>query len=105
LASAGVLLLAPGSRGPVWISLGLGALLQLPLGWWLVRSVGSPRFLLPWVLGMLARLAGLAAMGLLLAPAWGWNAQAPMVALVLLFTGMLVVEAWVLWTEQFGTRG
>jgi hypothetical protein len=54
---------------------------------------------------MLARLAGLAAMGLLLAPAWDWNPRAPLVALVLLFTGMLAVEAWALWTEQFGTRG
>lgn len=97
-------MLPTGVRHPVQATLAMGALLQLPLGWWLVRSVGSERFMAPWVLGMAARLAGLAVIGLVVVPARGWQPEAPLLALVLLFCGTLAVEGLVLWTEHFGTR-
>ena len=91
-------------QSPVRVTLAMGTLLQLPLGWWLVRSVGSPRFLTPWVLGMLARLVVLGLVGLVVVPARGWPLEAPLLALVLLFGATLSVEGAVLWTEHFGTR-
>ena len=81
----------------------MGAALQLPLGWWLIRWVGSERWLVPWVVGMLARLAGLAFIGLVIVPAEGWQPERPLLAVVLLFVATLVLEGLVLWTEHFVT--
>ncbi len=96
-------LLAPATQLSVRATLAMGGALQLPLGWWLVRSVGSQKYLLPWVLGMLARLLGLGLIGLLVVPAQGWDPRAPLFALVLFFSATLAVEGLVLWTEHFGT--
>jgi hypothetical protein len=97
-------MLPPELRVPVRATLAMGAALQLPLGWWLISSVGSERWLVPWVVGILARLTGLAVIGLVVMPSLGWQPESPLLAVVLLFVGTLLIEGLVLWTEHFGTR-
>ena len=60
VGAAGLLTLAAapaGSRPAIAWGLGLGLLLQAPLGWWTLRAVGTDRFLGVWGLGMLVRFA------------------------------------------------
>ncbi|HTC24692.1 MAG TPA: hypothetical protein VK688_10030 [Gemmatimonadales bacterium] len=70
------------------LALGITLLVQGPLGWWLVSSLGRERFFAVWVLGMLLRLLVVAVTGLLVVPALGWSAAPVMLALV----GFLVVS-------------
>jgi hypothetical protein len=69
---------------------GLG--LQAPLGWWTLRSVGTPRFLLVWGFGMLARLAVVALVGLVVLPAMGRAAGPLLGAMAGVLVALLVVE-------------
>lgn len=104
LSWAGSLMVPTPARTVLWLTLTVGAALQLPLGWWLVRWVGSRQVVLPWVLGMLARLAGLALVGLVLIPALGGDPEMPLVGLVLFYAATLGVEGLVLWHEHLGTQ-
>ena len=79
----------PGAwRAGLWLALGITLLVQGPLGWWLVSSLGTERFLVVWVLGMLLRLAVVGLTGLVLVPTLGWPAAPTLLALV----GFLVVS-------------
>jgi heme A synthase len=79
----------PGAWRPGWwLALGLTLVVQGPLGWWLVVSIGTERFLAVWVLGILTRLALVALVGLVVIPAFGWPAAPALLALV----GLLVVS-------------
>lgn len=64
VALAGWRLTDGAERSAVWWGLGLALLVQVPLGWWVVRSVGTGRFLGAWAIGMLARLALLGGLAL-----------------------------------------
>ena len=77
-ATAGFLV--PQSRPGIWPALGATVLVQGPLGWWLIRSLGTERLLIVWGLGIGARVALMGAFGLIGA--------------------MLVVESVVLWLAQ-----
>jgi heme A synthase len=79
-------------RDDVAAGIGLGLLVQAPLGWWTVRSVGSERFQLVWVLGMVFRLAVVAVAGLILVPQFRWEMVAALGALVATMLVLLVVE-------------
>lgn len=94
VAAALIALLAGGREG--WLALGLAAVVQAPLGWWLVESVGKPRFLGVWVTGMLARLALVGVMGLGIVPLLHLRAAAVLVPLVLLLTVFVLLEGVVL---------
>jgi hypothetical protein len=100
LATAGVvglssaLLLGPEHRAGVTYGVLIGLLIQAPLGWWTIRSIGSPRFQLAWMAGMLIRLIMLAVGGLVLAPKYGWNTGAMLVSLVGTLLLLLMIEAW-----------
>jgi hypothetical protein len=72
----------------------IGIVVQAPLGWWTIRSIGTPRFQLAWVAGMLVRLMVLAIAALVLAPEYGWNTAATLVSLVATLLVLLMVEAW-----------
>jgi hypothetical protein len=72
------------------IAAGLG--LQAPLGWWTLRSVGTPRFLMVWGFGMLARLALVALVGLVVLPALGRSAGPMLGSVVGALVALLVVE-------------
>lgn len=79
----------PGAWQPGWwLALGTTLAIQGPLGWWLVISIGTGRFLGVWVLGILVRLALVALFGLVVIPALGWPAAPILLALV----GFLVVS-------------
>ena len=48
-----------------------GLILQAPLGWLALRSIGTDHFMVSWVAGMVVRLAAVGVAGLVLAPALG----------------------------------
>jgi hypothetical protein len=70
----------------------IGLAIQAPLGWWTVRSIGTERFQLVWLGGMVIRLAVVALAALLLA-ATEWDAAPVLMALVATLLVLLLVEA------------
>jgi heme A synthase len=95
VGAAGLLLVAAAPAGPrpaiAW-GLGVGLLLQAPLGWWTLRTVGTERFLTVWGLGMLVRFAVVAVAAFALMPAPG-DLAAPMLAtMVGTLVALLLVE-------------
>jgi hypothetical protein len=96
----GLLAFAPPIWRPaLWVALGLVMVVQVPLGTWLLRSLGSKRFLAVWVLGMLSRLALIGVAGLVLFPAFHWPAAPGLITLVLLLMASLALEGLVLLLE------
>ncbi len=79
----------PGAwRAGWWLALGITLMVQSPLGWWLVTSVGADRFFAVWVIGMLLRLAVVGVTGLVLVPRLGLLPAPTLLPLV----GFLVVS-------------
>ncbi len=105
LAAAGCALLVgvPAGRG-VWLALGVALLVQGPMGWWLVQSIGTPQVVAVWTLGMLARLGSLALVGLLLLPALGWPLAPGLLAMAVLLVALLAVEIFAIWTQTRAGR-
>jgi heme A synthase len=87
-----VFAVSPDIRREVASGIGLALLVQAPLGWWTVRSIGTERFQLAWVLGMVIRLALVAVAGLILVPELRWELLATLAALVATMLVLLVVE-------------
>jgi hypothetical protein len=101
VAALGLMVVVPAGWRPsmAW-GLGTGLLLQAPLGWWTLRSIGSDSFLMVWVLGILVRLAVVAIAAFALIPALG-DAAAPMlVTMVGILVALLLVEGTVAMREQ-----
>jgi heme A synthase len=92
--------LGPELREEVAFGVLIGLLVQAPLGWWTVRSLGTERFQLIWMVGMVIRLAVVAIAGLVLAPAYGWHTVAIVAALVATLLVLLLVEAMTALREQ-----
>jgi hypothetical protein len=82
-----------------WLSLGLAMAVQIPLGTWLLASLGSDRFLAVWVLGMLSRLVLIGVVGLVVLPAFHWPAAPVLITLLLLLMASLALEGLVLLVE------
>jgi hypothetical protein len=100
LLCLGLIAFAPPEWRPgLWLSLGLALAVQIPLGVWLLGSLGSERFLPVWVLGMLARLALTGVAALVLFPAFHWPAAPGLLTLVLLLMASLALEGGVLLLE------
>ena len=95
VGAAGLLAMAAApavSRPGVAWGLAVGLLLQAPLGWWTLRTIGTEGFLLVWGLGMLLHfgLVGVAAFALMRVSA---ELAAPMLAtLVGVLVALLLVE-------------
>jgi hypothetical protein len=70
-----------------------GLLLQAPLGWWTLRSIGTEKFQLVWVGGMIIRLLVVAFAALVLAPIYRWQTGAMLLTLVATVLLLLLVEA------------
>jgi hypothetical protein len=66
---------------------------QAPLGWWTLRSIGTGRFQLVWLGGMVIRLAVVALAAVVLAGQYQWEAGALLLALVVTLLVLLLVEA------------
>jgi hypothetical protein len=81
---------------PAWPEVTAGVLLglsvQAPLGWWTVRSIGTERFQLVWVAGMLIRLSLVGVTALVLVPAFAWRLPPALGALVVTVLVLLLVE-------------
>jgi hypothetical protein len=94
LLAAGASMIVPGSwRSGWWLALALTLLIQAPLGWRLVISLGTDRFLLIWVAGILLRLLAVAVTGLLVLPMLGWPAEPVLLTLVGFLVVSLAIEA------------
>jgi hypothetical protein len=103
VGAAGVLAVAaspvPARTGAMW-GLAVGLLLQTPLGWWTLRTVGTERFLMVWGLGMLVRfgVVAVAAVALMAAPE---RLATPMlVTMVGTLVALLLVEGVVAMREH-----
>jgi heme A synthase len=97
-----VVLASPATRIELAAGIGLGLLVQAPLGWLTVRSVGTERFQLVWVLGMIIRLAVVALAGLILVPAVDWQMVPTLGALVVTILVLLVVEVLTVMRKNSG---
>jgi hypothetical protein len=74
----------------------VGFLVQAPLGWWHVRTLGTQRFQLVWGAGMLIRLLSVGLTALILVPLFRWQLGPALGALlgsiaILLFVEVLAV--------------
>jgi hypothetical protein len=86
------LAVSPELREEVGWSVALAIVIQAPLGWWTLRSIGRPGFQLIWSLGMLVRFAALGLAGLVLVPALGWQMGPALGTLVAAMMALVVVE-------------
>ncbi len=93
--------LSPAARSAAWFALGLGLAVQGPLGWWLVRAVGTERLLPVWAGGIAARLTVLGVGAFLAVPKLGFPLEPTLIALVGVLMSFVGVEALVVW---FGGR-
>ena len=87
-------LIAPtSSREEVGAGVLLALLVQAPLGWWTLRSIGTETFQLAWVGGMIIRLGVVALAAVGLARVYHWDASALLLTLVATLLALLLVEA------------
>jgi len=100
-----LLLISPEARPEVAWGLGIAIGLQAPLGWWTVRSIGAPRFQLVWSAGMLIRLAIVAVVALVLAPAYRLETGPLLGTLVAGMMALLMIEALTAMREHTWDRG
>ncbi|MDQ3137000.1 MAG: hypothetical protein M3Q93_05375 [Gemmatimonadota bacterium] len=84
--------LPPSDRAAAGWGAAVGLVLQTPLGWWAVRSIGTDRFMGVWGLGMLARFATVFVVGFLAFPVLGPRAGAMLGAMVAVLVALLLVE-------------
>ncbi len=104
LAALAVGQVSPTVRQEVAWGIGLGLLIQAPLGWLTVRSVGTGRFQAIWAAGMVARLALVALAGLALVPALRWQMVPTLAGLVVTILVLLVVEVLTVMWETSGIK-
>ncbi len=83
----------PDARSGVWLATALALIVQGPLGWWVVRAIGTERLQLVWAVGIAARFALVAAGGLVVAPRLGLGLAPLLFPLVGVLMCFLVVEA------------
>lgn len=104
LAAAAAAAALPEYRTAVWVALGMALLVQGPLGWWLVRSLGSEGLLWVWGMGMITRVALLAAGAWIVAPRVGLAVGPLLMALASILLGLLGIEVIVM-AYQVKQRG
>lgn len=102
-ALAAAQLLPSDAQHGAWLGLGLALVFQAPLGWWLVRSLGTERFLAAWIVGMLVRVALLTLAGLVILPMLHWPVGPGLVGLAMVLLALLAVEVWVAMTARRST--
>ena len=98
--AAAIIAALPGAGREAWLALALALAIQVPLGVWLVGSVGRPSFLAAWVAGMLGRLVLVGVAGLAVVPALGLRAAGLLVPLALLLMVFVLLEGVVLMMQH-----
>ena len=94
LLAAGATTVVPQSWRPGWwLALGVTLLLQVPLGWRLVDSLGTEGFLVAWVAGMLLRLVVVAGIGLVVVPMLRLSPAPVLLTLVAFLVVSLAIES------------
>jgi hypothetical protein len=99
LAAVGILgilatrLARPALREEIAAGVVIGLLVQAPLGWWTLRSIGTRKFQLVWVGGMVLRLGLIGVAAVVLSGQYRWEAGALLMALVATLVILLLVEA------------
>src|SRR6266496_957760 len=83
----------PDARTGLWLATALALIVQGPLGWWVVRAIGTERLQLIWAIGIAARFVLVAGCGLLVAPRLGLALAPLLFPLVGVLMCFLVVEA------------
>ena len=78
----------------------IGLVLQTPLGWWAIRSIGTERFMAVWGLGMLVRLTVVAVVGFAVLPVLGRRAGSMLGSMVGVLVALLLVEGVTALREQ-----
>jgi hypothetical protein len=89
------LILPADARSGVWPALGIALAVQGPLGWYLVRVIGTERFLAVWAIGIVARFGVVALSGLALAPRFGLPLEPTLFTLVGVLGALVLIEALV----------
>jgi hypothetical protein len=98
------LVLPSQDRAEMAAVLGLALAVQGPLGWWLVRVIGTERFLLVWAIGIGTRLGLVALCALVVVPALELSLAPALFVLVGVLLSLLVVEAVVVGLGPAGTE-
>jgi hypothetical protein len=93
LGGLAALAAGPALRAEIGAGVLMGLLIQAPLGWWTLRSIGRGRFQLVWVGGMVIRLAVVTLTALVLPSGAHWDPGALLLALVAMLLVLLLVEA------------
>lgn len=83
---------APAIRTELAGGMAIGFLVQAPLGWLHVRSLGTARFQVVWGLGMVIRLATVAVTALVLVPTLRWQMAPALAGLLTTIVVLLAVE-------------
>ena len=83
----------PAVREEIAAGVVIGLLVQAPLGWWTLRSIGTEKFQLVWVGGMVLRLVLIGVAAVVLSGQYRWDAGALLMALVVTLVILLLVEA------------
>lgn len=99
-AGAMAWLLQGANRTAALLSILVSLVVQGPLGWWLIRSVGTPRFLAVWGAGILTRFAILGAMALVVFPALHWPLSPGLLVVGGVLFALLLLEGLALWLEH-----
>ena len=97
VAAAGALLVAvvPADlRGAVLWGVSTGLVLQAPLGWLALRSIGTEHFMTSWVAGMLVRLAAVGVAGLVVARETPGAAGPMLGSMVGVLVALLLIEGY-----------
>ena len=79
-------------RAVVGWGVAVGLVLQTPLGWWAIRSIGTDRFMAVWGLGMLVRLTVVGVVGFAALPVLGRRAGPMLGSMVGVLVALLLVE-------------
>ena len=92
-AAAVAVLAVPATLRPeVMWGAATGLVLQVPLGWWALRSLGTDHFMVSWGLGMLVRFTVVAVAGLAVLPATGRSPGPMLGTMVGVLVALLLVE-------------
>ena len=91
----GVWMMPEQDRTAVWVGLIAAIMVQGPLGWWVIGSIGSTRFVATWGLSLLARLALIALLAFVVVPAAGLSATPLLITAVSVLAALLLVEGTV----------